>query len=131
MVPEKINIEAVIESIKNTIIKIRVFRKSDNKLFVADDVYSGAERGILLKSNEYDDVMSYCCKDKDGEDVFAGDIVLKHDNKTKAVIYYDSDSMRFQMTPWWYGEAEDAWCPEQIKKIGNIYENADLLGETI
>jgi hypothetical protein len=138
MCPDKINIQAVRDSIANSHIKVRCWDKITNKMFFPTMInkygevrhtFADNQETWLLKDSF--DTMLYCCKDKNGQDVYAGDIVLKHDGKTKAVVYYDYDVHRFCLTPWWYGEAEDGWHPNQIEKIGNIYENLSLISEDI
>ena len=62
--------------------------------------------------------------DKVGKEIYEGDIVLKHDGKTKAKVLYGTD--RFYLEPVWYGEAEDG-AFQAVKVIGNIYENPELL----
>jgi len=129
----EINMRGVRESIATTGIKVRLYRKTDKKLFVVEDIpypkVINGEEWLLASDDKYD-VMLYCGKDKNNQDVFAGDIVLKHDGKTKAVVFYNHDMYRFELTPSWYGEAEDAWHPLNIEKIGNIYKNPELLPES-
>lgn len=128
---EKIAIAAVMESIQKTGVKIRVFRKSDKKMMIVDSInFSNRDshgEAWLIKTSDDLDVMLYCGKDKNGKNLFAGDIVLKHDGKTRAVLFYNHDMYRFELTPAWYGEAEDAWHPSHVERIGNIYQNKELL----
>jgi len=68
-------------------------------------------------------------KDKDGEEIWSGDIIS--DGKKNYPIYYDEKHCQFrakgynfpsQDTPWDFTEE-----PYLIKKVGNIYENPELL----
>jgi uncharacterized phage protein (TIGR01671 family) len=71
-------------------------------------------------------------KDKNGKEIYEGDIVLACTENTpsKYVIKYDSASMGFVLDTTEYTITIDDvnHCGRDIEVIGNIYENPELLG---
>lgn len=66
--------------------------------------------------------------DENGKKIHDGDIVLKHDGKTKAIVYWDNSMARFSLNPEWYGEAEGN-ALDGTTVIGNKYQNVELFNE--
>lgn len=75
-------------------------------------------------------------KDKGGNEIFEGDIVLwkdQKDNGYKATSIRSTCEVKFDNGNYRIGEREDAWwhdlreLHEQVEIIGNIYENPNLL----
>ena len=130
-------------------IKFRVWDKYDNEMkYDAQDTYDYIVNNIMedcfgdvLKSGRYE-VMQYIgIKDKNGKEIYEGDIIDVHQtiNGENVFIIEITDtglvipSYRFNRKyKYQYNVRELLEVDEyekEIEVIGNIYENPDLLGE--
>ena len=68
-------------------------------------------------------------KDKNGREIYEGDLVRRQDNPNDlGKIYWSDYDSRFSVNPSWCGEPEGGWGPSNsIEVIGNVYENPELL----
>jgi hypothetical protein len=64
-------------------------------------------------------------KDKNGKEIYEGDIVLRVQNGQKSEVYYVEDIGYLQP----FGCHDDSWTGSESEIIGNIYENNNLLKE--
>jgi len=86
-----------------------------------DSMYESAIKNVVL--------MQYTGrKDKNGKEIYEGDIV-KHSNGIKKV-FYDDESYSFQMGLSEYVYDQEDGIYDGIQVIGNIYENPELLIDT-
>jgi YopX protein len=84
------------------------------------------EQAILERHNDIDLMQYTGLKDKNGKEIYEGDILINH-------FYFDNNSEKPQAVSW--GEAE--WLmgklalnsnnTEYLEVIGNIYSNPELL----
>lgn len=72
-----------------------------------------------------EDEMSTGLFDKNGIEIFEGDIILHYD-KDKTIIKYDVDSAGFNIC---YYMCECIMSTNDIEVIGNIHQNPEMLGD--
>lgn len=117
------------------------FRAWDGKKMI-DDVIPASETSIIelfeyeWQETEVEAVEQYTgLKDKNGKEVYEGDILggiwesgfISWCEKCKQLQYHsaDIDCMACSGDVYWYELAED---DGKLEVIGNVHENADLLG---
>lgn len=81
-------------------------------------------------------------KDKNGKEIYEGDIVTfedaecdaegYHDNVflNRGVVFYDEISMCYSFTNRQTIDMDDLYIPDDVEVIGNIYDNPELLVKT-
>lgn len=110
-------------------IKEAIYRKLGKEVVSSND---GVENlAILLNSNV--DIIQYTgLKDKNGKEIYEGDILL-YLTKTKTVVSYKNGafvrSYRNSNMYLLYDSLAVDGCLEDYEVIGNIYENPELLEE--
>ena len=67
-------------------------------------------------------------KDKNGKDIFEGDILTFYDNGNVYIVQYDEDNAEFNCGNE-YDKPLAKQCEEGLEVIGNIYENSELLSK--
>ena len=111
-------------------IKFRAWDVRERKMYFGD---MGKYNSIAPFCNAPDKymLMQYTgLKDKNGKEIYEGDIVKHKEDLSCATVVWDEDYTGF--TPFIYGldgeYGEDAG-PEWYEVIGDIYENPELLKE--
>lgn len=117
--------------------KVRRIRFDDDGN-VTTVLFTGKDLGVNAKIDEFDLMQSTGLFDKNGKDIFEGDIlkVANNDSSWFEVVKYDHDKAMFiskevnlkyevPETPLY-----DLFSPYlfKVEVIGNIWENRDLLG---
>jgi len=112
-------------------IKFRAWDKNNNKM-----VYSGKKytNGGLLDWFEDEDLMQYTgLKDKNGKEIYEGDIVKDKKNHPRMKLVVKYEGVGFSIKDIKNGDCQilfyNSSCRKQenIEIIGNIYENPELL----
>ncbi|GED14833.1 YopX family protein [Aneurinibacillus migulanus] len=121
-------------------IKFRAWDKQEKEMFMPDTennneiFFAGFVNGVLRCSeSQYDEdddfiLMQYTgLKDKNGKDIYEGDLVNNEDNET-AVIIYETGSFLLQYpdSPLDFDSLFD-FQDDRLEIIGNIYQNPELL----
>lgn len=100
-------------------------------------LFKGKEFGVNAKVNEFELMQSTGLKDKNGKEIFEGDILaVETDDETLNVnVFWDEEHALFMFESKQYNEKEalaelleDYSYPFEI--IGNVYENPELLEVT-
>lgn len=123
-------------------IKFRAWDKAEKEMFMPDtennneNFFAGFVNGVLRCSeSQYDEdddfiLMQYTgLKDRNGREIFEGDLVNNEDNET-AVIIYETGSFLLQYpdSPLDFDSLFD-FQDDRLEIIGNIYQNPELLEE--
>lgn len=66
--------------------------------------------------------------DKNEKEIYEGDIVRVYDEDELFVIEWDTDTARFVMSSETMAVDFNSYYGYQIEVVGNVYDNADLLG---
>ena len=115
-------------------IKFRVWDKYDNEMkYDAQDTYDYIVNNIMedcfgdvLKSERYE-VMQYIgIKDKNGKEIYEGDILLDDETNTPLKVYFNENDAKFAISN--EPQFPMEWL-QDLEILGNIYENPELLGE--
>lgn len=130
-------------------IKVRVWDTYENRMvYNAQNTYDYGCTGVPIWEDSFQDVneddnyikMLYIgLKDKDGEDIYEGDIIEttiidKFDDidKSIGVVMYDEDDFSWLIRElddsyWYLNEYPSSEGKKILKRIGNVYENTELL----
>lgn len=124
-------------------IKIRAWNKKYEFMMIPSNISQEFKR-VKFDDEWYEkedyELMQYTgSRDKNGKEIYEGDIVTFEDVECDAegyrdnvflncgVVVYDEESMRFFFTNRQTVDMDDIYVSEDVEVIGNIYENAELL----
>jgi len=115
----------------NREIKFRVWNESEKKYFIP---FAGARLDLGLRYFETHIKCAYPeqftgLKDKNGKEIFEGDIISYPDETNMTVSFSDTfASFILNKKGWMFGHYfGEAVNPEKCEVIGNIYENPEIL----
>jgi len=125
-------------------IKFRVWDKEKNVITGGDCLWLSLYDSTIARITEdcaytehysYEDIgdrfilMQFTgLKDKNGKDIFEGDILTFYDNGNVYIVQYDEDNAEFNCGNE-YDKPLAKQCEEGLEVIGNIYENSELLSK--
>ena len=125
--------------------KFRLWAKDIEMYFKGPLIYINTDGKLVaedgIKVYEIDQkayIIEQCTglKDKNGKLIYEGDIIYSpFDNGTKKVIFWDNYLARFMAynrypdKRYYQGLSSKYFIELEFEVIGNIHENADLLGE--
>ena len=104
-------------------IKFRAWNKERQVMgpvFGMKEIWAGPKAPSVSDFKEYVILQFTGLLDKNGKEIYEGDIVKKNEDGAYRVVTYEDG--RFAPYPWTYR----LWH-EQCEVIGNIYENPELL----
>lgn len=100
-------------------IKFRAWDKINNEMTLNDSFYEVQKwNRTQIELNDFELMQYTGLKDKNGVEIFEGDIVKNHNDEVTLLESLD----------WiFYDYYEGLFMPENFEVIGNIYENPELL----
>lgn len=106
---------------KQRLLKFKVWDKEEGEFINS----IGITIDMMALKTKYIFLQFLGMKDKNGEEVCEGDIVLdKRGSKwERFIVEYDEDNSRFTFSGWQKPSHFNKWC----YVVGNIYENPELL----
>ena len=127
-------------------IKFRAYNKDDNSLiYDAQDAYDYGAYGChlpvlyfgeLIEDKRFVLMQSTGLKDKNGKEIYEGDIVELWDgirDKTKETVEWDDYHLGFHPWTGQFVGRDDIYIYdyeiEEVEVVGNIYENPELLNQ--
>jgi len=121
---------------KQRIIKFRAWDRANNTMTMPFNLEDIRDEEHQANYENFDYIMQYTgLKDKNGKEIYEGDIMMGFFLKEPMEVYYDNKLCAFQLRNkntlcWRQGlifiKDEDE-RKKDLKVIGNIYENKDLL----
>ena len=108
-------------------IKFRAWDKEKRQMEYIDDLYWFEENGVHDGGGEgfhtsYDLMQYTGLLDKNGKEIFEGDIVQSEFDGDLETVYFDEKTLQFNTTDRWL------WMLRgRLEVIGNIHENPELL----
>jgi len=122
-------------------IKFRAWDKKEKRMFIVENLriirdvlvnqdrkYSVSERGYVCRNKT--EIMQFTgLKDKNGKEIYEGDILLKN-NGDRFLVFWNNDALSYFVKNLRTGfENMLDLHKEPISIFGNIYENPELLEE--
>lgn len=127
--------------------KYRLWDKKNNWMCNDDDVHilpDGSVRELVMgkgweqcdyykTTDQYVPLFYTGLRDKNGREIYEGDIVESKDFRKGLALTYKQPTRREAVTylgsigRWEFGNSLFSYKPEQYEVIGNIYENPELL----
>lgn len=106
-------------------LKFRAWSKEDKKLHKPQTLQEIHSKGIGLPQNDRIMMQFTGLKDKNGKEIYEGDIICKDGNKFE--VRWDIDCWGYLDIPGYYvrGQLGELFCLCEV--IGNKYENPELL----
>ena len=135
---------------ENSRFKFRAWDKSQNKMYQVrginfdnEDLWLKINETQIMGANLFEvELMQYTgLKDKNGTEIYEGDIIRTHENRIQKVIWHNNGfKLEYKFKRSYRGESywetrKDIELSESndkrwgIEVIGNIYENPELLKE--
>lgn len=125
----------------NREIKFRAWNKKKKKMHNVTTLYldesqnhsQGAGFSDLVYWNSLKDheLMQYTgLKDRNGKEIFEGDIIKDSVNGGFGFIEYNVKEMKFSICPGWFNPIFQMGYPADREVIGNVFENPNLIKES-
>ena len=116
----------------NREIKFRAWEKEEKKMILPKNVTDNINifaRGCLSSNIE---LMQYTgIKDKNGTEIYEGDILELYDEEDFFKVEYQAEDVRFLLTSNSICVSFEYYSQGEIEVVGNIYENSKLLQKII
>ena len=103
-----------------------------NYVYIEDDVFHHkiADKSGLLLDIDINTIGQYTgLKDKNGKEIYEGDIVYIAAEDERGIIRWDNETARYVVIYDNIITDFDNWYGEDLEVIGNIYDNPELLEE--
>lgn len=126
----------------NREIKFRAWDKKKNKMgkafSLSDASYEGFPKPFVDDNGDWDnkadiDIMQYTnLKDKNGKEIWEGDIVKYYNASDKKTFMYKVEYSGCGFSPFGFAEfGDEGFSSKECEVIGNMYENPELSRDAI